>query len=71
MTAMTSLNIVRQNGDERGWNRSISPRVARAGIALIAAAVALLGLVSVNVGTNSDASGQGPSPDVVQITRTS
>ena len=68
---MTSLNIARQNGDERGWNRSISPRVARTGIALIAAAVALLGLISANLGTNSDALGQGQSPHVVQITRTS
>ena len=68
---MTSLNIARQNGDERGWNRSISHRVARTGIALIAAAVALLGLISVNLGTNRDALGQGPSPDVFQITRTS
>ncbi len=55
MSPMTSLNLASQNSAKRGWNRSISPRLARAGIALIVTAVALLGLISVNVGTNSDA----------------
>lgn len=63
---MTTINIASQNSDQQGWNRSVSPRVAKAGIALIVAAVALLGLVSVNAGTNSDASTLITSPEGVR-----
>lgn len=51
---MSSLNIANHDSHQEGWNRSFSLRVARTGIALIIAAVALLGLVSFNLGTNSD-----------------
>lgn len=67
---MTSLNIASQSSDQRGWNRSISPRVAQAGIVLIVTAVALLGLVSINVGTNSDATAD-PAHSTGSIIRTS
>lgn len=67
---MTSLNVPHQNSGERGWNRSINPRLAQTGIALIVAAVALLGLISVNMGTNSDASLSEPATSATFVTRT-
>ncbi len=51
---MTSINLSSNATAQKGWNRSFSPRVARTGIAVIVAAVALLGLISVNFGSNSD-----------------
>lgn len=53
---MTSINITTANGAQKGWNRSFSPRVARTGIAVIVAAVAVLGLLSLSYGSNSDSS---------------
>lgn len=67
---MTSLNVASQGSDKRGWNRSISPRVAQTGIVLIVAAVALLGLVSINVGTNSDALRSGATTAADSVIRT-
>lgn len=51
---MTSINLSSAGHAHKGWNRSFSPRVARAGIALIVAAVVVLGLLSANFGSNSD-----------------
>lgn len=53
---MTSINLTTANSAQKGWNRSFSPRVARTGIAVIVAAVAVLGLVSASFGSNSDSS---------------
>ena len=61
---MSSFNIANHDSHQEGWNRSFSLRVARTGIALIIAAVALLGLVSLNVGTNSDSSSPAESVEL-------
>lgn len=53
---MTSINLTSPHGAQTGWNRSFSPRVARVGIALIVAAVSVLGLLSLSYGSNSDSS---------------
>lgn len=53
---MTSINLTTAHSAQKGWNRSFSPRVARVGIAVILAAVAVLGLLSASFGSNSDSS---------------
>lgn len=51
---MTTINFTTASSAQKGWNRSFSPRVARVGIAVIVAVVAVLGVVSVAFGSNSD-----------------
>lgn len=51
---MTMLNIGNANDTQKVWTLSFSRGVARTGIALIVAAVLALGIVSANLGSNSD-----------------
>ena len=62
---MTSINLTSPSNAQTGWNRSFSPRVARAGIAVIVAAMAVLGLLSASFGSNSDSSRPASPADVI------
>lgn len=64
---MTSINLTTANTTQKGWNRSFSPRVARTGIAVILAVVAVLGLLSASFGSNSDTS--SPTAPVIEPVR--
>jgi hypothetical protein len=61
---MTTINFTTANSAQKGWNRSLSPRVARVGIAVIVAAVAVLGAVSVAFGSNSDSARPAATPTI-------
>lgn len=63
---MNAINITTANSAQKGWNRSFSPKVARAGIVVIVAAVAVLGLLSVSFGSNSDSSAPNPSAQLAR-----
>lgn len=63
---MTSINLTTEHSTQKGWNRSFSPKVARTGIAVIVAAVAVLGLLSASFGSNSDSSRPAPTSAVAR-----
>jgi hypothetical protein len=63
-TVMTTINFTTAKSAQKGWDQSFSPRVARVGIALIVAAVAVLGLLSASFGSNSDSSRPSVTPTV-------
>jgi hypothetical protein len=64
---MTSINLPSPGSAQTGWNRSFSPGVARAGIAVIVAAVAVLGLLSATFGSNSDSSHPAELSSVLSV----
>ena len=61
---MTMLNISNADDSQKVWTMAFSRGVARTGIALIVVAIVALGIVSANLGSNSD------SARVVQTVRT-
>ncbi len=63
---MTTINFTAANSAENARGLSFSPRVARVGVALIAAAVAILGVVSVAFGSNDDSS-RPVAPTIVSV----
>ena len=57
---MTMTSHTAESSATGGWRRDVSPRQAGRGIALIVAVMAVLGLLSVGLGSSSDSSAPVP-----------